>query len=452
MRYQLTDLKCRKAAAKKKPFLLGDGEGLFLKIMPSGRRIWVLQKVWQAGQRQSRRTLGRYPGMSLDEARKVAAAWSELHAKGLDPAVIEAERKQKAAAEVERAANSKFEAVYRQFIKRYVRAEGRELRSADEIERIFEFYVLPAWRGRVINDIRRRDVQDLLDRIEDRKVRSPDPSDQGLYGGPAMADHTLAWIRKLFNWHATRDDEFVSPIVRGMARTRPKERARDRILSDEEIRLIWAQLDKVGRAPDNASRALPSPFADIVKMLFLTAQRRSEVAQMQWSQINKDGRWAIPKELYKTGRPQLVPLPKQALEIVKARPKLADGDFVFSFTGEFEFQAWSNGKRQLDALILKERKRQAIALGENPNLVEPIPYWVLHDIRRTARSLMSRAGVRPDIAERVLGHVIPGVGGVYDRHEYLAEKQEALAKLASVLDRIIHPLTDNILDISSRRP
>ena len=278
------------------------------------------------------------------------------------------------------------------------------LRSADEVERAFRIYVRPRIGTRSIYDLRRREIVELLDSIEDNN-------------GPVMADRVLAHLRKAFNWQAARDDQFTPPVVRGMARTKSADRARNRVLSDEEIRDLWKALD---------AAKVPQPFPALVRMLLLTCQRREEVASMAWEEI-EDGVWQIPSTRFKTGLPNTVPLSQAARRLI--------GDskgkgFVFTTDGDHPFSGFSKAKAALDAKIAELREQ------DDRN---PMPHWVFHDLRRTGRSLMSRAGVLSDIAERVLGHAIPGVRGVYDRHSYSAEKREALEKLAALVGLILNP-------------
>jgi integrase len=267
-----------------------------------------------------------------------------------------------------------------EFVERYAKPRNR---SWPEYQRILDQYVKPRLGNRPIHELTRRDVVGLLDHVAD-------------YNGPVMADHVLAVLRKLCNWHAARDDDFRSPIVMGMARTRPRELARDRILTDDEIRAIWKVLDSA-----------KYPFAPLVKLMFFTAQRRQEVTEARREEI-QDDLWTIPAARYKTKRANVVPLPDAASAIIAELPRL--GEFLFTTTGRTPFSGFSKAKAHLDE-----------ASG--------VMNWTLHDIRRTARTLMVRIGIRPDIAERVLGHAIPGVAGVYDRHDYIEEKRSALEAL-----------------------
>ena len=212
--------------------------------------------------------------------------------------------------------------------------------------------------------------------------------------------------------------------MRVKPRANPKERARTRILSDEEIRVIWTSLGECGN------------FGAIVKTLLLTAQRRDEVAHMSRKEIGHDGIWVIPAGRYKTKQPNFVPLSKAALNIIEAQPKLEDCDYVFPSRVNTPFSGFGKNKAALDRAVLIAMKTQA----KKGLKVEALPNWTLHDLRRTAKTLMARAGVRPDISERVLGHAIAGVEGIYDRHSYADEKRDALEKLAEMVDRILNPM------------
>jgi integrase len=293
-----------------------------------------------------------------------------------------------------------------EFVARYVEKESG-LRSGDTIKRTFERLVKPAIGHHAVADLRRSHVVKMLDTIADEN-------------GPVMADRTLALIRKAFNWRAARDDDFHPPIAKGMARTKPKERERDRVLSDEEIKDLWTALDSVKE---------PACYPAFIRTLLLTATRRNEAAQMRWDEI--DGKsWVIPAARYKTGIDHTVPLTEKVLNIIGKKPDdVKKSPFVFSTTkGAKPFSGYSKAKAALDKTITELRTK-----AER----EPMPAWTLHDLRRTARSLMSRAGIPSDHAERALGHVMGGVRGVYDRHAYDEEKKRAFVALAAQIDHIL---------------
>lgn len=165
-------------------------------------------------------------------------------------------------------------------------------------------------------------------------------------------------------------------------------------------------------------------------MLLLTAQRRDKVATMRRHHV-VDGEWRIPSEHREKGNAGNLRLPQLALDIIAKQPRIAGNPYVFGVGGDKgHFNSHSQRKEELD------KKLAEVPLD--------MTCWVLHDLRRTSRSLLSRAGVRPDISERVLGHAISGVEGVYDRHSYDQEKADALNRLATLIDTIVHPPEGNL--------
>jgi integrase len=249
----------------------------------------------------------------------------------------------------------------------------------------------------------------------------------------------LAFVSKLFNWYAVNghDDDFHSPIARGMSPIKPKERARERTLTDDEIRDIWAA---TGAALNSNIDNFPPCFARLVRTLLLTAVRRDEAGQATWPEIDYLDRadfagfvLTIPGSRMKGKRDHAVPLTPTVFALIGEWPKDRKAcPFVFSTDGgKTVFSAYSKAKDALDNEVAKLRKAEGR---------DPMPPWQLsRDLRRTAKTLMARAGVRPDISERVLAHVIRGVEGIYDRYEYLPEKRDALEKLAPlVIDRIVN--------------
>jgi integrase len=304
------------------------------------------------------------------------------------------------------------------FIERYAKKEAK-LRTADQIEANFDRLVKPRIGKIGIYALRRSDIVDMLDEIADEN-------------GPVMADRVLAAVRKAFNWHATRDDDFTPPIVKGMASSKAKERARRRVLADDEIRDLWAALESVDTT---------DCFPAFIKTLLLTATRRNESADMHSSELDTVAKvWLIPGARYKTKLDHVVPLSAMALEAIGELPKKPS--FIFSTTaGKKPISGFSQSKTALDDAINVIREKDGR---------EAMPQWQLHDLRRTARSLMSRAKVPTDHAERALGHVMGGVRETYDRYEYLDEKRAAFDALAALVLRILNP-TANVEELASRR-
>ena len=285
-----------------------------------------------------------------------------------------------------------FGEVAKNFIKRHV--ENEQLRTQPEIERCLAKYIYPKWQHRPFRDIKRNDVSVLLDQIVDDH-------------GPRQADVCLAIIRKMMNWFATRDNDYLSPVVQGMHRNNGGDHKRKRILSDDEIRSVWKVAD--------------GTFGAFLKVALLTAQRREKIATMKWDAI-VDGVWTIASDKREKSNAGSLQLPKAVIDIIEDQPRIAGNPYVFAAgKGNGPFNSFSQRKQELDEKLPR------------------MPGWRTHDLRRTARSLLSRAGVRPDISERVLGHAIPGIEGVYDRHDYGPEKAHALVQLAAMVDQIANP-------------
>jgi integrase len=275
------------------------------------------------------------------------------------------------------------------WLRRHV--EKNKLRTGDELRRVLERYVLPYWRDRVFVDIRRSDVAALLDAVEDAH-------------GHWTADAVLAVLGALMSWHSTRDDDYTPPLVKKMRRTPPQARKRSRILSDDELRAVWRAAEQAG------------VFGAFLRLLLLTGQRREKVATMRWDDLVGDV-WTIRTATREKGNAGSLKLPPLAMAVLAERPRIAGNPYVFAGRTVGPLGGFAERHAVFRASCGVDR-------------------WTLHDCRRSARSLMSRAGVISEHAERVLGHVIRGVEGVYDRHAYTTEKANALAKLAALIEDI----------------
>jgi integrase len=404
--------------------------GLWLRVSSNGVWTWFLvARTTRNGERKPQRhTLGRCytednrSGLGLEDARTKAKEVREICQRGEDPKAIEQRRHQEQIEASKAPAPKTIADVLDEHVTRYLKKEGR--RTAEHVERTLERLVKPRIGTLGAYDIRRSNIVTMLDEIEDEN-------------GPVMADRTLAYVRKAFNWYATRDDRFNTPIVRGMARTKPSERAGARTLADDEIRDLWTALDAMDK---------PACYPTFIRMLLLTGQRRDEVAGMRWDEIEKNDEghegWTIPAARYKTKRDHLVPLTPAMRAIIGGKARNA-GQFVISTSSGMQaFSGYSKAKKLLDEKLTELRAKDGR---------DPMAEWDQHDLRRTARSLMARAGLKDDVAERVLGHVIGGVRGVYNRWAYADEKRDALEKLAALVERILNPPAGNVEDLQKRR-
>jgi integrase len=363
--------------------------GHYVRVQPSGAKSFVTVARNPYG-KQVWSHIGAADVLSIDEARDQARE------------VIKRIRAGLPAFEPPPVRPDTFKAVAENWLHRHV--AGKQLRSGHEIKRVLTKYVYPQWQDRDFISIRRSDISALLDHVEDNH-------------GKRQADMVLAHARSIANWFASRDDSYVSPFVRGMRRH--GNGARARILTDDELRAVWTQAEANGQ------------FGAIIRLLLLTGQRREKVATMKWADIALDGVWTISTAPREKGNAGSLQLPPQALSIITTQPHMGDNPYVFAGRGLGCYDI-SQSKGRFDAKL------------------PAMPRWTLHDLRRTARSLLSRAGVRPDISERVLGHVIAGVEGVYDRHGYDREKAAALARLATLIDTIVNQRQDVVVPMAKR--
>ena len=272
--------------------------------------------------------------------------------------------------------------------------------------------ILPAFRGRRLSEIKRPDVIEWLDAIVDR-------------GAPISANRALAWLKGLCNFAVERGVLDVSPI----AGIKPPaaEMARDRVLSDDELKAVWEAAD-----------ALEPVYAGFIKLLILTGQRLREVSELRWVEIDLENRiWTLPAARAKNSIEHSIPLSDQIIEILKALPRIAGGDFVFTINGRNPIRGTHTVKRRID------------------KLGPPTPPWVLHDIRRTVASGMARLGINLPVIEKLLNHVsgsFAGIVGVYQRHSFADEKRAAMAAWARHIQAIVSgEAAGNIVELAKAR-
>jgi integrase len=392
--------------------------GLYFVIQPTGARSWAVRYRHAATPRKL--TLGPFPALDLSTARGRAREALLEVARGGDPAY--AKQEQRRAARDDKPDHDTVAAVVERFLARHTRPNNKK-RTVEEVERTFRNHVLPVWGERRIQDIGRRDVIALLDGIVDR-------------GTPVAANRVLAAIRKMFNWCLDRAIIETSPCVRIQAPA--AEKSRDRVLSDQEIRLLWKAADRMGW-----------PFGHFVQLLLLTVQRRDEVSGLRWREVKENATvWTIPGARTKNSVEHDVPLSETAQAVLSKAPRLASSEFVFTTTGANPISGYSNAKDRLDALMLQIAREDAQEAAQDPIAVTLTP-WRLHDLRRTAASGLARMGFPVHVIEAILNHrsgQISGVAAVYNRHSYLPEKRRALEAWAGhVVNLVRDAAPENVI-------
>ena len=388
-RKKLTDKQIAKLEPGPKRLAIPDPEltGLYIRVTTRGAKSFAAVTRDPHG-RQVWTTIGPTDLFSIDEARiKSREILRRIKAgkPAIEPPPVEPDS---------------FKAVAGNYLIRHVQKKG--LRSGPEIERLLEKYIYPALGDRELISIKRSDLTTLLDDVDDNS-------------GPREADYCLAVIRQIMFWHAGRIDDYTPPIIRTMSRYDPKARERARFLDDDEIRTVWKIAEGSGT------------YGATVRIALLTGQRRAKIATMKWADVTIDGVWTVKVEDREKGSGGSLALPTLAVEIIRRQKRIGENPYVFAGRDLGHFTNWSSCKDALDAKAKLEKP------------------WVFHDLRRTCRSLMSRAGVRPDIAERVMGHVVGGVEGTYDRHHYDEEKADALRRLAGLIETINNPPGENVV-------
>jgi integrase len=416
----LSDITIRKLCASPPPKRVehpdGKVAGLFFITQPSGATSWALRYRAQGASRKL--TLGPFPALDLRAARRKAEEERGKIARGEDPAA--AKQASRAAAKAEREGETDLvEKVVEKFIERYAKAQTRDWR---ETERLLEKNAVEKWKGRRLSMITPPQIHDLLDEIIDR-------------GAPIAANRVLAQLKVLGGWAVERGIIEKNPFEGIKPPASEKGRARERVLDDAENKLVW-----------NAADAIDWPFGPIVKLLLLTGARRDEVAQMEWREVDLDRAvWKLPASRSKNRREHTIPLSDTSLDVLRSVPRIERSEFVFTTNGRTPVSGFSKAKPALDRAMAELAGEGAL----------PIPGWVLHDLRRTVATNLQRLGVRLEVTEAVLNHVSgsrAGIVGVYQKHDYAAEKRLALDAWARRLDAIvIGAEASNVVELANAR-
>jgi integrase len=373
--------------------------GLYLVVQPSGVKSWAFR--YRYANKPKKLTLGRWPLMGLAEARSSASTAMEAIDLGKDPSA--AKKATKAARlEAQLSERDKVKTLVEQFGTRHL----SKLKSGATVKREMHRHVVAVWGERDIHEITKRDVIDLLDGIADS-------------GRVITANRVRAYLNKFLNWCVERDILGLSPSmgVKPVA----KEKSRDRVLTDNEVKLFW-----------QACAIEAQPWGHLGKMLLLTGQRLGEVVKMTDSEVSGD-LWQLTSNRTKNGRSHDVPLSDVAQGVLGAVERITgDAGYVFTTTGEGALKGYHKGRNHIASRMVE------IASSERGEAVD-IPHWTFHDLRRTAATGMARLGIAVRVTEAVLNHVSGtggGIVGVYQRHDYADEKRVALQVWAEHVERL----------------
>ncbi len=427
----LKALKPRAAAYEVRDLAL---TGTYVQVWPSGATSYILRYRFRGASKKL--VIGRFnpDAGGLAEVRRAAREAQNRvmearrqNADELDPVAArkaqkaqrtESARAERASENAARSARDLVERVVEDFIALYAKLHTKDWR---ETERLLKKEIVGRWAGRRLSEISGAEVREALREI---KVRAP-----------IAVNRIHGRFRKLCNWALEEEIISVSPVEKVRALTPEKNRARERVLSDEELRRVWA-----------AAETLGFPFGPIFQLLILTGQRRGEVAGMTHGELDRPGaQWVIPAERTKNGLRHAVPLSPGALSILNGQPRFKREkgacDFVFS-PGATAPSGFSRARRRLDAALRSAQRASDPA-------APPLPPWVVHDIRRSVASGMARLGTPLHVIERCLNHVsgsFGGIVGVYQRHSFSEEMRAALTLWGQHIEALVRgePASANV--------
>lgn len=338
--------------------------GFGLRVSPSGTKSWIV--LSRNLNRKTRATLGRYPQLSLADARQRAMTSLQMMADG----------------EFNR--EKSFD-TFEQALEEWYSKDQSKNKSFGQVRSAVELHVRPALKNYKLKDIQKRDIIKLVDLVGRT--------------APTQANRVLAFTKRFFNWCVSRDLLDVSP-ANGIAKF-SNEVSRDRVLNESELEKVL-----------NATFMMPYPFGPLFRILLMTGQRLNEVSGLTWSEIDMpSATWKIPRDRAKNKSSHLVHLSKPVLDELERLRSISRHDLIFTTTGKTAVSGFSRAKHQLDNL-------------------SGIRDWRLHDLRRTFATVATETlGFTPVVVDRVLNHVsgsVKGIAAVYQRGEYIEQRREVL--------------------------
>jgi hypothetical protein len=398
--------------------------GFGVRVTDSGHRSFILRTRYPDSAGAVRREIGSCSDIDLADAREKARQWRKMVGQGIDPRAVEAAER---AALVRQQATT-FESVAEDFIRDKLPSE----RMGKSIEQDIRRDLMPHWKGKPITSITDLDVLAVI------KAKLP---------AKVAARNLMTLVKRFFKWAIAQRTYglAVSPCASLTAATVIGDvfRPRDRILSDDEIFAYW-----------RAASRLPRPYGQVYQMLILSALRLREVTEAEVTEFDFRNRiWLIGASRMKgkdagrsAARAHAVPITDDILAVLESLPRFNGGKFLFSTTFGLT-PVWQGSwvKQRLDARMLRTLRALARKRGEDRAVV--LPHFVQHDVRRTVRSLLSRLRVPEEVREAILAHARPGIKGVYDHHDYLEEKRDALELWAARLREIVSPKPDNVIKL-----
>ena len=399
--------------------------GLFLRVYRSGVKTWGVFYRRKEDDRRRWLKLGAYPSLTLRQARDRAGIELGRIAAGEDP---QAEREEVRA----RGSASTMAEVAQEYLDLYAKEHKRPASySMDRWQ--LETYVLPRWGKRPVVEVTRRDVQALLEDVASGKLTPR--------GRPTkVAPRNLkALLSKLFDWAADREVLTGNPAAGVKLPTSVREHlkrgGRDRVLTDEEIRTLWEELDRLEQ--DHRTQDYGAVTAAAFRLMLLTAQRSGEVLSMRWKDIEGGEVWVVPADVAKNGEANRVYLSPQTQAILRS---------LKAETGSSEW-VLASGRKPGHHLTTVKTATQAIIRRNDQS------HWTPHDLRRTAASKMRAMNISRPVVQAILNHKDRSVTAIYDRYGQDPEKKAALCAWGRRVEEIVRGGTPDlvVVELAVRR-
>jgi len=372
----LTELVVRKAKATKQRYDIFDGafRGLGLRVATSGTKSWFIMK--RVNGKMTRATIGRFPEMSLTDAREAALPASKKMLEG-------------------KALEKKDTDLFSYVVADWLERDQKKNKTYKQVENAINKYALPKFGGMRVQQVKKSDVFKIIDKIHNTS--------------PVSANRNLAYLKRFFNWCLERDLIEVNPAI--TIKSLSKEMSRDRVLQLDELKALWT-----------ASKSISYPFGPLLRLLILTGQRFREVSEASWNEFSlKDSKWYLPATRTKNGRAHVVHLSKATKKVLKTIPKFDEQKLIFSTNGRTPVSGISKFKKRLD---------NASQVSE----------WRFHDLRRSFATIScDTLNIEPKVIDALLNHltgVTTGVAAVYQRAEYTEQRKEALEKWGAFVESL----------------
>ena len=388
----LTDTALKALKPKDKPYTVADERGLYVEVFPTGGIVWRYR--YRIGARREKLTLGKYPALTLKNARLKRDEAAQAAAMDKSPAQ-QKQLAKRAAAEATTVA---------EFGERFFREMVNKDRADTTIpRRYFDKNIVPAIGAKPVRDVTTEDVRAIIWKKKDE-------------GFDAAAGQVRGVLKRLFDYAMTAGLVSVNPVLALPMRHVHRARSRDRTLSPDEIRLFLRTAIE-----SNIRRQ----FKLALHLILLTMVRKSELLLARWEHVDFDAaEWHIPAEHSKTGKPHIVYLSRQSIEMFRELQALAG-------SSKLVLPSRSSLEKPFAANALNDALKVAL-IGQD------IPAFTIHDLRRTASTLLHENGWPSDVVEKALNHTIGGVRGVYNRAEYEPQRREMLQFWADYIEQLLN--------------